>query len=40
MPYNYDEWSDKHKDSIALCIGGLYGIILIIIAIFILIYAK
>ena len=40
MAYNYDEWSDKYKDTMALCIGGAYGIILIAIAILTLIYAK
>ena len=40
MAYNYDEWSDKHKDTVALCIGGFYAIVLIVFAILTLIYAK
>jgi len=40
MSYNYDEWSEKHKDAIALCIGGIYATILIVFAIIIFIYAK
>ena len=40
MGYNYDEWSEKHKDTIALCIGGIFATVLIIFAILTLIYTK
>ena len=30
---DYDEWAEKHKDTIALCIGVAYGAILVIFAI-------
>lgn len=37
---SYDEWSEKYKDDIALCIGVMYGIILIIFAVLVMIYTK
>lgn len=36
--FDYDEWSSKHSDSIALWIGIAYGIIMIIIAILVIKY--
>ena len=30
---SYDEWSEKHRDNIALCVGAMYAIILIIFAV-------
>ena len=40
MAYNYDEWSEKHRDTIALCIGAVYAIILITFAVIVYIYAE
>jgi len=37
--FNYDKWSDKHSDSIALWIGIAYGVILTAIAILVIKYA-
>lgn len=30
--YDYDEWAEKHKDTIALCLGITYGLALLIFA--------
>jgi len=38
MTHNYDKWSDKHNDTIALWIGIGYGIIMTIIAILVIKY--
>ena len=38
MTYNYNDWSDKHSDSIALWIGIAYGIFMTIVAILIIKY--
>ena len=38
MSYNYDEWSEKHKDTIALWIGITYAIIMIVVAVLVIKY--
>lgn len=40
MAYDYDEWAEKHKDTIALCVGGAYAIGLIVFAVLGYIYIK
>ena len=40
MTYSYDEWSDKHKDTIALWVGIVFGAGLIAIGVLTLIYAQ
>lgn len=40
MKFNYIDWAEKHKDSIALAIGGMYITILIVIAILTLFFGK
>lgn len=37
---SYKEWSDKNNDSIALCIGATYAIILIIFVVLGHIYCE
>lgn len=37
--YDYGKWSSKHSDSIALWIGIAYGIIMTIIAVFVIKYS-
>ena len=31
--YNYDDWAEKHADTIALILGGIYGMALLIFAV-------
>ena len=40
MAYNYDEWSEKHKDTIALVIGVGFGIALLGFALIAYIYCE
>lgn len=37
---DYDEWSKKYRNDIALCIGAMYGIILIILAVLVTICVE